>query len=89
MKEHSRYKVLLTKLTNLNVGLYPPSFDVESTFHGLHLGLEVLLFPLLELEAQLGARLGEMPHLRLWTLQKKRVELTPERHVDVDAKTDK
>jgi hypothetical protein len=51
MKEHTRYKALLTKITNLNVGLYPLGFDVESMFPGLHLGLEVLLFPLLELEA--------------------------------------
>jgi hypothetical protein len=57
-------------------------------FPGLQLGLEVLLVPLLELEAQLDARMGEMPHLRLWTLQKKRARLTLEHHADVDVEID-
>jgi hypothetical protein len=64
-KEQSRNKILLTILANLNVDLYPPGSDVEPPFPSLQLGLEVLLVHLLELEAQLGVGMREMPHLRL------------------------
>jgi hypothetical protein len=67
-KEHSRYKTLLTMQTSSDVSLCPPGSDVEPPFPGLHLGLELMLVPLLGLEAQLGTGVGIMPHLRLWTL---------------------
>jgi hypothetical protein len=67
-KEQSKYKTFLTMQTNANVSLCPPGSVVEPPSPGLHLDLDFLLVPLLELEAQLDTDMDGMPHLRLWIL---------------------